>query len=190
MGYLSREELGALRFAELGDNVMISRDARLYRPERMRIGSNVRIDDFCIVSGSVTFGSYIQISVYCYVFGDVAGITFGDFSALAHGVKVFTASDDYSGRSLTNPTVPDDFKPGKVSAPVSIGRHAIIGAGSVILPGADVAEGTAVGALSLVAEPTEPWRIYVGCPARPIRHRERDALELEERFLNLRAKGA
>jgi galactoside O-acetyltransferase len=107
-----------------------------------------------------------------------------DFSGLSQGVKIYTHSDDYSGESLTNPTVPRAFLSLQGGA-VSIGRHAIIGAGSVILPGADIGEGTAVGALSLVTKPLEPWGIYAGVPARRLKDRSRALLNRETELLCL-----
>ena len=72
---------------------------------------------------------------------------------------IFSSSDDYSGNSLTNPTVPDVFKSNK-SLPVRLGRHSIVGANSIILPGSDIGDGVAVGALSLVNRNLDAWSIY------------------------------
>lgn len=35
----------------------------------MTIGSNVRIDDFCILSGRLEFGSYVHIAAYSALYG-------------------------------------------------------------------------------------------------------------------------
>jgi len=59
----------------------------------------------------------------------------------------------------------------------------IVGAGSVIFPGVSVAEGCAIGALSLVQESTDPWGIYVGRPAVRVNERRKRLLELEKRLL-------
>ncbi|WP_069469907.1 acyltransferase [Candidatus Marithrix sp. Canyon 246] len=45
----------------------------------------------------------------------------------------------------------------------------IVGAGSVIMPGVIVDEGTSIGAMSLVRKKTEPWSIYIGNPAKKIK---------------------
>lgn len=57
-----------------------------------------------------------------------------DFSGLAFGVTIFAQSDDYGGNALTNPTVPMEFRK-ILRARIEIGCHAIVGAGSVIVPG-------------------------------------------------------
>ena len=86
-----------------------------------------------------------------------------------------------SGSALTNPTVPAKYT-NVVHADVSIGRHVIIGAGSVVLPGSTLEEGVAVGALSLVSKRCAAFGIYSGVPVRRIKERKKDLLELEKAF--------
>lgn len=181
--FLSREELKALGLKECGEDVLIGRHAVLYAPERLSIGNHVRIDDFTVISGLVTLGNYIHISQFCGLYGGDKGIVMEDFSGLSSKCSVYAVSDDYSGASMTNPMIPAQYKPGTVSSPVRICRHAIIGCNSVVLPGVEVAEGTAVGSMSLCRKSTEQWSIYVGIPARKKSERKRDILELEMKFL-------
>jgi len=82
---------------------------------------------------------------------------------------------------MTNPTVPEEYT-NVLVADVFLGKHVIVGAGSVILPGAKLQEGVAVGALSLVIGDCEAFNIYAGTPARRIKERKRDLLELEARL--------
>ena len=180
--YLSLEELAALGLRRFGSHVMIHRQANLVAPERLSLGSHVRIDGFTtlLATGGIDIGDYVHISSLCFLAGG-AGIEMGDFSGLSHGVKVFSTSDDYSGRSLTNPTVPERFR-NTESAKVLIGPHSIVGANSVLLPGATLPEGVAVGALALVRGICEPWSIYAGTPARLARSRSREALGLAEQL--------
>jgi len=68
---------------------------------------------------------------------------------------------------------------------VSIGRHSIIGAGSVILPNIIVNDGATVGALSLVNKDLDEWGLYVGVPVKKIKIRDkRKIIELEYQFFN------
>lgn len=182
MPYLSERALKDLGFRKIGCNVKISDKASIYDAHRMEIGDNSRIDDFCVISGGVKIGSHVHIAAHCLVAGGEQGITMEDFSGLAYFVQVFSQSDDYSGRTMTNPTVPVEFKK-EFKAPVRLGRHVIIGAGSVIFPGVDLAEGCSVGAMSLVKRSTQPWGIYAGNPARRVKDRAKDLLVLEQRFL-------
>jgi acetyltransferase-like isoleucine patch superfamily enzyme len=169
-------------FAALGQNVLISDRAAIYSPDLIEIGDNSRIDDFCSVSGRVKIGAYCHVTVMCMVAGGSPGVFMNDFVTLAYGVKVFSQSDDYSGATMANSLIPKEYKAEKFAS-VTLGRQVIVGTNSVIMPGANIADGCAIGAMSLVLNNTEPWGIYVGSPAVRLKDRSRDLLELEARFL-------
>ena len=182
MTFYSRTQLERFGFKFLGENVLISDKASIYDYRSIEIGDNSRIDDFCVISGKVSIGRKVHIAVFCNVAGGEEGIVLEDFSGLAYGCHIFTQSDDYSGRTMTNPTIPDKFKK-ETKASVRIGKHSIVGTASVILPGVVLAEGTSVGAMTMVTKSTEPWSIYFGIPAKKIKNRRRDLLELENEYL-------
>ncbi|MCM1045991.1 MAG: hypothetical protein NC417_10820 [Candidatus Gastranaerophilales bacterium] len=145
------------------------------------IGDNVRIDDFCILSGNITIESYIHIAAGTYLFGGKSGIVMNDFSAISSRSAVYADSDDYSGTAITNPTVSDEFR-NIVGGLVTFGRHVIIGSGCTILPNVTLKDGVAVGAMSLVNHSLEGWNMYAGIPCRKIRERKKICLFLKERF--------
>jgi len=182
MAYIEEKELLKLGFKHLGKNVKISDKASIYNCNELIIGDNSRIDDFCVVSGKITIGRNVHIAAFCLVAGGEKGITFGDFSGLAYHCQVFTQSDDYSGGSMTNPTIPDDYKK-EIKKEMFIGKHSIVGAGSIILPGVNLSEGTSIGALSMVRKSTEEWCVYLGNPAKKIKRRKKDLLDLEKEYL-------
>ncbi len=182
MAYYTDIELKEIGFKYIGTNVRLSKTTSIYNPEKMIIGNNCKIDDFCILSGKIELGNNIHISVYCHVAGGDEGIYMEDFSGLSHYVNIFTRSDDYSGRFLTNPTVPDEYKNIKKGS-VTIKKHGIIGCNSVIFPGVIIEEGVAVGAMSLVNKPTIPWKTYIGIPAKSVGDRSKALLELEKKYI-------
>ena len=83
---------------------------------------------------------------------------------------------------MANSTVPIKFK-NEFKKKVVLEKHSIVGAGSIILPGVMLAEGTSVGTMSLVRTNTEPWSIYIGIPAKKIKNRKKDLLKLEQKFI-------
>lgn len=85
---------------------------------------------------------------------------------------------------MTNPMVPAEFT-NVTHADVKIGRHVIIGAGSIILPNVTLEEGVAVGALSLVKKDCLAFGIYMGSPAKRIAERKRDLLDGERTLREL-----
>ena len=182
MAYYNEKELLLLGFKKLGRNVKISTKASIYNYGQIEIGNNSRIDDFCVISGKVLIGRNCHITPSCIIAGGEKGVSIEDFTTLAYGVKVFSQSDDYSGKTMTNSTVPAEYK-SEFKKEVIIKKHSIVGAGSIIMPGVILENGTSVGAASLVLKSTEPWSIYVGSPAKKIKERQKDLLKLEEIFL-------
>ena len=182
MTFLSKKKLNEIDFKFLGNNVLLSDKVSIYDAAQISIGDNSRIDDFCVLSGKVTIGRNVHIAVFCNVAGGEKGIIMEDFSGLAYGCQVFTQSDDYSGQSLTNPTVPDKYKH-ETKAAIVIGRHSILGTNSLVFPGVVMGEGTSVGAQAMVTKSTEEWSIYLGAPAKKVRKRNKDILKLERQYL-------
>lgn len=180
--FYSEEELREIGLYTYGKNVLISRNATIYGADKINIGDNVRIDDFCILSGNITLGSYIHIAAYCGLFGGEAGIIMEDFTTLSSRCAVYGVSDDYSGAALTNPMLPDKFR-NVMEGAVTIKKHSIIGTGSSILPNVTIGEGCSVGSMSLVNKSIDAWGIYVGIPCKRIKERKKDLLELEKEFL-------
>lgn len=185
-GYYTESELAQLGFAAYGADVRISRNCAIIGAQNVRIGSHVRVDDYVVISagaGSLLVGNHVHIAAGAYL-GCAGGITLADFSGISHGAKLYSASDDYSGSALTNPTVPKKYLNVDV-APVALGRHAIVGAGSIVLPGVILSEGTAVGAMTLIKRgfKTDDWAVYFGTPARKVADRSKALLALEAAFL-------
>ncbi len=184
--FYSEEELMSAGFRHLGENVQIKRNAGIFFTENVSIADNVRIDDFSIIVASnpdkpVVIGSYVYVGARGYLHGR-EGLVMEDFSTVAPGVQIWSETDDYSGGKLTNPTVPREYRGGK-SGRVTLEKHVIIGAGSIILPDVTVGIGSSVGAQSLVTRSLDPWGMYAGIPVRRLRDRSKDLLELEVQLL-------
>lgn len=180
--FYSEDELKELGIREYGENVLISRKASIYSPDRIQIGNNVRIDDFCILSGYIVIGNNIHIAAYSALYGSDKGIFIGDFSNISSRVSIYSVSDDYSGHTMTNPTLPDEYK-NTDNRPVIIEKEVIIGATSVVLPGVTIGEGSAFGSFSLIKNDSEPWTINVGIPAKKIKNRSKDLIQFEKEYI-------
>ena len=181
--FYTHDELLSMGFAKLGSNVLISKKASLYNIHLIQIGSNVRIDDFCILSGRITLGNYVHIAAYTSLFAGEAGIDCCDFSGVSSHSSVYAITDDYSGVAMTNPMVPDKFR-NVIGSKVIINRHCVIGASSVILPGVIIGEGSSVGSMSLVNKSLPEWKVCVGIPCKVLKERKKDILTLESMMQN------
>ena len=183
MATLSREAIEMLGFASVGENIQISDRASFYGTNRISLSSNIRIDDFCVLSaglGGICIGQHVHIAVYSSLIG-AGKITLSDFCNISSRVSIYTSSDDHSGATMTNPTVPSEYT-GVRHADVFLGKHVLVFGGSVILPGVTLEDGVVVGALSLIKSNCQAFGIYAGNPARRIKERKRDLLELEQQF--------
>lgn len=182
-GYYTEDDLRDAGFRSLGHNVRIARNCTIIGIENIAIGNNVRIDGYSTLTaagGHIRIGNYVHLGGGCFLSG-CAGITLEDYAGLSQGVRLYSKTDDYSGASMTNPTVPAEFTNCKSGA-VHLGRHVIIGSGSVVLPDAQLGEGVAVGALSLVTKSLAAWGIYAGAPAKRIKSRDQGLLMKEEQL--------
>lgn len=187
--FLSSTELKSLGFADVGDNVLIDRTVRVHGAERISLGSHVRIDAYGVISagaGGIAIGNYVHIGAHLFMAG-AGRIEMHDFSGLSGRVSIYSSNDDYHGHSLTNPTVPEEYR-NVHNAPVTLEKHVIVGAGSVVLPGVTLHQGAAVGALTLVRKDVAEFCIISGPAGTVIGQRKRDLLELEARLLGAQGR--
>jgi len=177
--FLTTEEINNLGLISVGDNVKISRFAQFYG-KNISIGNNVRIDDFCILSGDIIIGSYVHISAYTALYGS-KGIEIADFAGLSPRCTLFSVSDDFSGDYFIGPMI--DAKYTNVTGgKVTIGKYTQIGAGTVILPSVSIGEGVAIGAMSLVKNNIEAWKIAFGVPAKVVKERSKEMLRFASKI--------
>lgn len=174
--FYSSEELNNIGFKSFGDNVLISRFARFYSPETIEIGNHVRIDDFCILSGQIKLGNYIHISAYCALYGKF-GIEMEDYTGLSPRCTVFSASDDFSGNFLIGPMVDEKFT-NVTGGKILIKKYCQLGAGCIVLPDIVINEGAVAGAMSLILDDLESWKIYKGIPAKFLKIRNSTILNI------------
>lgn len=183
---LTQAEMENIGLASLGRDVRITRHALFFNPGKISIGDRTRIDAFAIVSAGsdgVTIGNNVHLAAYVLVNGSGGAVRLEDFSNIAPHVCLWTTSDDYTGGSLTNGTIPAQFKL-NTQGPVKIGRHVIIGTSSVVLPNVHLHEGASVGALSMVTKDVSAGDVVCGCPAKKIKSRSVDTLrEYEQAYL-------
>lgn len=180
-GFYDSEQLRGMGFRTVGDNVRIAKNSTIIGLNNISLGNNIRIDANVVIaaaSGDLVIGNYIHIGASSHL-ACVGGIRFEDYSNISQGVRIYSGTDDYYGKYLTNPMVPEEFR-GMSLAPVVIGKHVILGSGTTILPGVTLETGVSVGAMSLVTRSLQSWSIYAGIPAKYIRARSKELLKYEE----------
>jgi galactoside O-acetyltransferase len=175
ISFYSKGELEALGLKCCGDNVLISRKVSIYGAENIAVGDNVRIDDFCILSGNIHIGAHIHIAAYSAIWGKF-GVVLHDYAGLSSRVAIYSAMDDFSGEFLIGPI----HKPEKrnvTGGQVTVEKFAMIGTNSTVFPNLTLHEGAVVGAHSLVINDMDAWTINVGVPAKKIKDRNMQLLK-------------
>lgn len=147
------------------------------------------IDDFVFFNGgqNSTIGRNVHISAYTSIIGGGEFIM-EDFSGLSAGCRIITGSDDFSGNSLTNLTIPKEYRNITVGK-VKIGKHAILGSNVVVMPNVTIGEGCIVSSGSIVNKDLEPWSIYAGYNPKKIASRDKAQIQdLEKKYLSINAR--
>jgi galactoside O-acetyltransferase len=174
--FYSIDELLKIGFKSFGTNVLISRYACFYGAENMEFGNNVRIDDFCVLSGNIKLGNFIHISAYNALYGKY-GIVLEDFTGISPRCTVFSASDDFSGDYLIGPMV-DHTLTNVIGGKVILKKYSQLGGSCVVLPNVTINTGAVVGTMSLVNRDLDEWKIYKGIPAKYYKDRSKGLLDI------------
>ncbi len=155
-----------------GEDVFVSANSEIRRPQLVRLGSHIAIDSGFYLTTALDIGNYVHIGPYVAVIGGKEGsLKLGHFTNIAVGSRLVCVSDLFTGEGLiTAPGIPKEFTSLKI-APIVIEDFVNIGAGATILPGVRLREGSVIGAGAVVTKDTEPWKIYVGNPARAVKDR-------------------
>jgi acetyltransferase-like isoleucine patch superfamily enzyme len=142
-------------------------------------------DDFTKIIGGkrVSIGRYNHLASFCAIIGGGEFIT-DDFVAISCACQFITGTDDYSGKSMTGPTVPIEFRPAATRSKIIIKKHTVLGTNTIVHPGVTINEGVATGSLTLVTKNLDPWTIYLGVPARKYAQRPKEhILKMEKELL-------
>lgn len=171
-------------FAEVGNNPRIFPSVVVINGENAVLGDNVFIDDFVVFNGGckTRIGNNVHIASFTAIVGG-GELHVGDFCGFGAGCRMITGSDDFSGQSLTNPTVPIEFRKVELGK-ITVGRHVMLGTNCIVLPNVTIGDGAIVSAGSIIDRDLDPWSLFVGTNPRRIGKRDKDrilALEAEYR---------
>ena len=176
--FYSKEELKKIGFKSLGKEVYISKKTSIYGADKISIGSHVRIDDFCILSGNIEIGNYVHIGAYVALYGK-EGIKINDFCGCSARCTIYSATDDFSGEYMVSPMVPEELT-NVTGGIVTLEKFVQLGANTVVMPNLTIGEGTSVGAMSFVNKSLDKWGIYVGIPCEKLKDRKRNIENLSK----------
>ena len=163
--------------AKFGTNTFLSKSVEIRRPNLVYIGNNCAIDTGFYCTTKATIGNYIHIGPYVTIIGgEKSKIIINDFASIAAGCRFICASDLHTDKGMSGPTIPDKYRDKIIYSTIIIERCANIATNSVIMPGITIGEGSVVGPNSVITKNTNPWTVYVGNPARPVKKRNKNII--------------
>lgn len=172
------ESFDTTNLKKIGDDVFIATTVIIKRPHLVTIGNHVAIDHGVYITTQAEIGDYIHISPYITIIGgEKSKLIIEHFCTIAAGTRIIAGSDSFLGAGFTSVTAPDEYRDTVKFTTIKIEKFAGIGTNVVIMPGVTIAEGSVIGANSLVIKDTEPWTIYVGSPAKPIKIRPSEKMK-------------
>ena len=162
----------------VGTDVVIDSNTKFTRPSLVEIGNHVAIDWGFYCTTKLQVGDYVHISPHVAVIGGAqTGLVIGDFCFVSVGARMICGSEQFHGAGLIGPLIPDHLKDDQILEPIVMQAFSGVCANSVVMPGVIMAEGSVLGANSFLNVSTEPWTIYAGSPARPIKTRRSDVMK-------------
>ena len=170
-------QLDMAKFKSIGSDVVISSFVEIRYPHLVSIGDHVAIDFGFVLSTAAKIGNYIHIGPHVSVIGGKdARLILGDFCSVAAGVRIICRGDEHLGAGIVGALVPTRYKDRLIGEQIEIPRFAALGTNSIVMPGVIIGEGAVLGANSLLKMDAEPWTIYAGSPAKPIRLRPKEKI--------------
>ena len=155
------------------NDVRISKTAVINHPDLVTIGKHVSIDMGVYIATAAKIGDYVHIATKACVIGGRGGyLEMADFTNISVGSTLIVVSDDFTD-GMINPIVPLKYRR-LLGGVIKMGRFCTIGVNCTVLQNVNMAEGSILGANSLLTKSTEPWGIYAGSPAKRIGTRKKE----------------
>ena len=191
LGLAVRKLLYPMLLGSCGRNVVFGQNVVLRHPHKIHIGSNVVVDDNCLLDAKGESNRGIRIGDGVFIGRNTilscknGDIELADGANLGFNCEVFSASRVTIGKSVlmaaycyviggdhdfSDPTKPV-LEQQRKSAGVTIGDGVWMGAGAKILDGVAVGDGAVIGAGAVVRDSVAAGAIAVGIPARIVASR-------------------
>ncbi|MCP2518933.1 acyltransferase [Candidatus Aminicenantes bacterium AC-708-M15] len=200
LGFLLRKLFYPFLFKKVGKGVVFGRNITIRHPHKISIGDNSFIDDNVVLDakgeknegivigrnvyigrnailsckeGSIYINDYCNISSNCSLLSETE-ISLGKYCFLA-GHCYLVAGGNHSFDDLSKPIM---FQPSISKGGIKIEEDVWLGASVTVLDGVKIGKGSVVGAGAVVINPLPEYSISVGVPAKPIRKRGEQGVEV------------
>jgi dTDP-4-amino-4,6-dideoxy-D-glucose acyltransferase len=161
-----------------GERCLLHKTTTVVAPEKLELGHDVRIDGFSVISatGGITIGNHVHLASHLVLMGG-AGIDIGNFCSIASSAKIFSMSDDVSGKGLVGPCVPLHTRHVH-SGKVIMEPHSVMSVNTVMMPNARLSYGSTLLPFSTMMKGhIHPGCILSGNPAKVVKDKVEGFLE-------------
>jgi len=149
--YYSKSELIKLGFSSVGENNKISKLAKFYAVDGSILGSNNRIDDYCLFKGKIIFGDYIHIAGFCLLSAVGASIKINNYSGFSSHCSFFTSIEDFINPTLLSPALNKKYSK-SIAGKILIEEAVKLGTHCVILPNVTIGFGSSAAANTIISK--------------------------------------
>lgn len=163
----------------IGDNTFLDPAVEICMEHEIGDGRGIFIGDNCVIyprnrlvmgdlnanrDANIVIGNNVLINAGGYISGE-GGLEIGNFVLIGPNVNILSAGHEFG--DCDKPIQKQGLTYGKIK----IEDDAWIGAGSVVLQGLTIGRGAVVGAGSVVTRSVPPYAIVIGNPARIVKYR-------------------
>jgi len=135
----------------------------IYKFSLHKCGWGICIDKYVNFQGkkNITIGNNCVINSFVHIWAGRSGLTIGDRVMIASHTTITTLTHDYYDKNKR-------FSPA-IDKKIVIGDDVWIGSHAVIMPGISIGKGAVIGAGSVVTKDVEENAIVAGVPAKLIK---------------------
>jgi acetyltransferase-like isoleucine patch superfamily enzyme len=192
VGLVLRKTLYPLLLGACGRNVVFGQNVVLRHPHKIRIGSNVVIDDHCLLDAKgdanqgITIGNGVFVGRNTILSCKNGDIEIADEANIGFNSEIFSASRVSIGartliaaycylvggdHDFSDPTR-SILEQARSSKGITLGEGVWLGAGAKVLDGVTIGAHGIIGAGAVVRDPVPAGAIAVGMPARVVGTRD------------------
>jgi len=192
LGLVLRKALYPALLGSCGRNVVFGQNVVLRHPHKIHIGSNVVIDDNCLLdakgddNAGITIGAGVFVGRNTILSCKNGDIVLGDGANVGFNCEIFSAARVVVGRHALLAAyvylIGGDHDRSDASRAVSaqertaagvrVGEGAWLGAGAKVLDGVEIGDGAVIGAGAVVRRAVPAGAVAVGVPARVVGSRD------------------
>lgn len=182
VGFFLRGAYYKNKLRRMGRNVFIDVGVIIWEPGNVEIDDYSFIDVYVTILGGRKGHGFVQIGKYVEVASNSVlagrgGIKLGDHVGIGAGTNIYSGThlyrdpDGEDNKLLSGSILAPPDMQYVVEKPVIMEEFSWIGGNSIVMPGVTIGRGAVIGAGSIVNEDVPPFCVAVGSPAKVIKQR-------------------